>query len=214
VKIKDLYAEQEELSKKAVLIDSFDRLELIGGADCSYFSDKIIGGIAVLSYKGLDVVEKGYDVLMTDFPYIPGLLAYRESNAIFAALNKIKKRPDVLMIDGFGINHPRGCGIATYIGIKLNIPTIGIGKKFLCGTIIDDVIYQSSNKVGKLVYTANSIRPLYVSPGHKISLETSVRIVERCIRKNRLPEPARIAHEYVTEIKNRLKEIKENKKII
>jgi deoxyribonuclease V len=102
----------------------------------------------------------------------------------------------------FGVNHPRRCGIATHIGIKLDRPAIGVGKSFLCGEACDDgYICQAGEKVGRLVYSAGSKRPIYVSPGHKISLDAAVEIAMHCIKTGRLPEPARLAHEYVTELK-------------
>jgi len=121
------------------------------------------------------------------------------------AIGKVRDHTDILMVDGFGINHPRRCGIATYIGLKLEMPTIGVGKSFLCGEIQeDDYIYQDEERVGKLIFSANSKKPIYVSPGHKISLDTSVEIVEKCMAGNRLPEPTRLAHEYVTILKTDL----------
>ena len=106
------------------------------------------------------------------------------------------------MIDGFGTNHPRRCGIATHVGIKLDMPTIGVGKSFLCGEACDDdYICQAGEKVGKLVYSSGSKRPVYVSPGHKISLDTAVEIVQHCQKAGRIPEPTRLAHEYVTTLK-------------
>jgi deoxyribonuclease V len=202
VQLDRLYREQERLAKRAALYDAFGKIRHIAGVDCAYLDDQIIGGAVVVDYESLKPVERVHAVLPLEFPYIPGLLAYREADAMMAAIGEIKSDADVLMIDGFGINHPRRCGIATHIGVKLDMPAIGVGKSFLCGEACDDgYICQAGEKVGRLIYSASSKRPIYVSPGNKISLDTAVEITAHCIRSGRLPEPARLAHEYVTELK-------------
>lgn len=202
MKTDHLYREQEKLAQKSRLYDAFGKVRLIAGLDCSYFEDRIIGGAVVIDLATLEPVEKVHSILKLDFPYIPGLLAYREAPAMIHAFRKLKSDVDVLMIDGFGTNHPRRCGIATQIGLKLEMPTIGVGKSFLCGDIRDDsYVYQSDERVGKLVYFKGSKKPVYISPGHRISLETSVELVEKCQRYGRIPEPTRLAHEYVTGLK-------------
>lgn len=207
MKVEPLYREQEKLARKAVFYDAFGKVHRIAGIDCSYYDEKIIGGAAVIDLNTLQPVEKAHSILKLDFPYIPGLLAYRESKAMISAFKKLESDVDVLMIDGFGTNHPRRCGIATQIGVKLNMPTIGVGKSFLCGEIRDDgYIYQKNERTGKLVYSDRSKKPVYVSPGHRISLETSIELVEKCIKSRRIPEPTRLAHDYVTQIRDRLKQ--------
>jgi deoxyribonuclease V len=207
VQLDRLYHEQERLAKRAALYDAFGKIRHVAGVDCSYLDDRIIGGAVVIDYESLKPVERVHAILPLKFPYIPGLLAYREADAMTAAIRKIKSDADVLMIDGFGINHPRRCGIATYIGVTLDMPAIGVGKSFLCGEACEDgYICQNGEKVSMLVYSAGSKRPIYVSPGHKISLDTAVEIATHCIKIGRLPEPARLAHEYVTELKRILAE--------
>ncbi len=205
-----LHKEQERLAKRAALYDAFGKIRYVAGVDCSYLDDRIIGGVVVVDYETLKPVESAHAILKLKFPYIPGLLAYREANAMIAAFRKIGHDVDILMIDGFGVNHPRRCGIATHVGVRLEMPTIGVGKSFLCGeTCGDGYICQAEERVGKMVYSSSSKRPVYVSPGHMISLDTAVEIVERCITFGRQPEPTRMAHEYVTEIKNHL--LKQNR---
>lgn len=197
-----LYREQERLAKRAELYDAFGKVRYIAGVDCSYLDGRIIGGAVVLDYETLKPVERVNAFLKLKFPYIPGLLAYREADAMMAACKKIKHDVDIMMIDGFGTNHPRRCGIATHIGVKLDMPTMGVGKSFLCGDVCEDgYICQAGEKVGKLVYSGSSKRPVYVSPGHKISLDTAVEIVQHCQKSGRIPEPTRLAHEYVTTLK-------------
>ncbi len=187
-----------------MLYDAFGRIRYIAGVDCSYLDDRIIGGAVVIDYESLKPVRQAHAILKLQFPYIPGLLAYREADAMIAAIRKIRSDVDILMIDGFGINHPRMCGIATHVGVKLDMPTIGVGKSFLCGVTCGDYICQSGERVGKMVYSGGSKRPVYVSPGHKISLDTAVEVVEHCIRSGRIPEPTRLAHEYVTALKQEI----------
>jgi len=197
-----LYVEQERLAKRATLYDAFGKIRLIAGVDCSYLDDRIISGAVVVDYETLKPIERVHAVLQLKFPYIPGLLAYREADAMIAAIRRIKSDADILMIDGFGINHPRRCGIATHIGVKLNMPAIGVGKSFLCGEVCgDSYICQAGERVGKMIYSSGSKRPIYVSPGHKISLDTAVEIATHCLKTCRIPEPARLAHEFVTELK-------------
>ncbi len=200
--MKGLYDEQLELAKKSVLSDSFGAIKRIGGVDCSYLDDDyVIAGLVVLDDDTLKPVYRTFEVQRLSFPYVPGLLAYREGDAMAAVLEKAKVKPDIVLVDGFGTNHPRRCGIATQIGVRLDMPTIGVGKSFLCGHIAGDNVEQDGIKVGRLIYPKGSSRPVYVSPGHKVSLDTAAGIVEACIMVGRMPEPVRLAHEYVTHIK-------------
>lgn len=204
MQLERLYREQERLAKKAQLYDAFGKVRYVAGADCSYLDDRIIGGVVVLDYDTLEPVAYAHAVLKLDFPYIPGLLAYREAPAIMAAVRKVKQDIDVLMIDGFGTNHPRRCGIATQIGLKLGMSTIGVGKSFLCGEIKENIVYQSGQPVGRLLHSNASKKPIYVSPGHKMSLDTAVEIVLKSIKAGKLPETTRLAHEYVSRIKREM----------
>jgi deoxyribonuclease V len=153
--MKELFDEQLELAKKSILTDSFGTIKRVGGVDCSYLNDEyIIGGLVVLDYGTLRPIYRTFDLQKLTFPYIPGLLAYREADAIIGAITKAKVKPDIIMVDGFGTNHPRRCGIATHIGVKLDMPTIGVGKSFLCGEVRGDDIYQDGEKVGKIIHVA------------------------------------------------------------
>jgi deoxyribonuclease V len=205
--VSELYKEQTELAKKAIFTDFAGPIKRIGGVDCSYLGNEfIIGGLVILEYDTLKPVYRTFELQKLAFPYIPGLLAYREAGAMMGAITKAKVKADVVMVDGFGTNHPRRCGIATHIGVMLDMPTIGVGKSFLCGEIKGDDVYQEGEKVGKLLYLKGSGRPAYVSPGHKISLGTAVKVASACMLKGRIPEPVRLAHEYVTGIKRKLAE--------
>jgi deoxyribonuclease V len=212
VDVHKLYGEQTVLAKKTILNDSFGAVKRIGGVDCAYIGDEeIIAGLVVLDFNTLRPVYYTFDILKLDFPYIPGLLAYREASAMISVVENACIKPDVLMVDGFGTNHPRRCGIACHVGVTLDMPTIGVGKSFLCGNKLNDDIYQGEERVGRMIYSDMSKKPVYVSPGHRISLDTSVKLVEHCMNGSRIPEPTRKAHEYVSTLKVRLLE-KRNKK--
>lgn len=190
------------MAGKAKLYDAFGKIRYVAGVDCSYPGDQIVGGVVVVDYETLTPVEWACAALPLQFPYIPGLLAYREADAMLAAARRIKHDVDVLLIDGFGVNHPRRCGVATYVGIRLDMPAIGVGKSFLCGDKCGgDYICQAGERVGKMLYSPTSKKPVYVSPGHKISLGTAVEIAEHCMTGGRIPVPIRLAHEYVTGLK-------------
>lgn len=203
-----LYRIQERIAARAVIEDAFDprELSLIAGADQAFFFDsrgeeKIISAVVLLDYPALQLLEYAYAVLPVAFPYIPGLLAVREAPALLAAFRKLIPRPDLLVIDGGGINHPRFAGMATYVGVTLDIPTIGVTKKLLCGTgelptAVGDarVIRYEDREVGYYLKSKKGCRPIIVAPGHNISLQTALQLVKTCLLQHKLPEPVRIAH--------------------
>jgi deoxyribonuclease V len=200
--ISKLKEEQLKLAKKVVIKDSFDKLEAIGGVDCSYEGDNIISAIVVSDYKTLEVKEKVYAISRATVPYVSGFLAYREGPAISSAYSKLERRPDVMILDGNGILHPRRCGLASHLGVLLEQASIGIAKQLLIGDIKNNLVYVDKEVRGQVVATREHSKPIYVSPGHKISLKTSVEIVKNCIRfPHKLPEPLHLAHRYANEIK-------------
>jgi deoxyribonuclease V len=202
-KIEKYIKEQERLAKKIVLNDSFGEIKTIAGVDQAFVGNNVISGIVVLSYPDLKVIKKKWATKKSDFPYIPGLLTYKEGPSIVEAYKKLKIQPDILIVDGSGIAHPRGIGLASHIGLVLDKPTVGVTKTKLVGE------YEKTKEYSKLIYEGKHVgyilkrkkyKPIFISPGHKISLETSLKIVRNCL-KNRLPEPIKIAHEYVNEVK-------------
>ncbi len=204
---------QEIVAGRAVIKDDFARLRFIAGVDQAFLDDRILSGIVVLDFNSLEVVERASSILPVDFPYIPTFLSFREGPVIVKVFKKLIVTPDVLLVDGAGINHPRKAGIATHIGVALDKPTIGITKKILCGEGIEPVKVGDANpliyedrKVGWLLKSSARSRPIVVAPGHRVSLESSISIVKACLRGHKLPEPARLAHEYVTMLKKELSE--------
>jgi deoxyribonuclease V len=180
---------------------------LLGGADVSMnrFATEGFAGFVVL--KNLALIDHAVVVRPIPFPYIPGLLSFREIPMLVDAWDRLKQKPDVIVVDGIGIAHPRRLGIASHLGLILNVSTIGCAKSILTG-IVDDppnvrgaYTYLHDRKtneiIGAALRTKVNVKPVYVSPGHLITLEESVQIVMQSVTTYRLPEPTRLAHNTV-----------------
>lgn len=203
-RLSKLKKEQLKLAKKVIIEDKVDikELKLIGGCDQAFFDDKIISSIIILN-KELDIIEKKYSISKINFPYIPGFLSYREVPSVIKTYKKLKYKPDILLCDFNGILHPIGIGAASHLGVLLDTCTIGVAKSLLCGKIKGDYVFINNKKVGYQLKT-DKFKPIYISPGNKISLKTSIEIVKKLIIKNRLPEPIRLAHLYANEAKKNM----------
>ena len=200
-----LKEEQLKLAKKVITKDSYDELKLIGGVDCSYNQDDVIAAIVVCDYKTMAVKEKVFAVVSAKVPYLQGFLAYREGPAISEAYAKLLNKPDVMIFDGNGILHPRRCGLASHIGVLLDQPAIGIAKQLLVGEVKGNIVYVDKEARAELIVTREHSKPTYVSPGHKISLKTSVEIIKKCLKfPHKLPEPLHLSHRYANEIKDNI----------
>ena len=199
---------QLQLKKKVSLGKNFSKIEKIAGADVSYYRDKAIAGIVVLEFPYLKIIERKFFIYTVKFPYIPGLLAFREGPALLGAFERIRIEPDVIIFDGQGIAHPRRMGIATHIGLFLDKPTIGCAKSRLSGNYSSlgkergsySLLKDKQEVIGAVVRTKGEVKPIFVSPGNKIDLDTSIKIVLKCTGKYRLPEPIREAHIFVNRI--------------
>jgi deoxyribonuclease V len=177
---------------------------LIAGADVSYDkgSDIFHAAIVLLSFPGLETVEEASASGRVDFPYIPGLLSFREGPIVIKAFEKLVNIPDVAIFDGQGIAHPRGIGIASHIGLFLGVPTIGCAKTRLVGEYDEpgmgkgdfSPLTRDGREIGAAVRTKRGVKPLFVSPGQMITIEESIDIVLKCSSRYRLPEPTRRAH--------------------
>ncbi len=176
---------------------------LVAGADAiADRSDRqIFGALAVYRYPELELVEEAGAVDACPFPYRTGLLSFREIPVLTAAFRRLNHRPDVILVDGQGISHPRGLGLASHLGLVLGVPTIGAAKSRLVGAGVEPemaagsyspLIYQGK-KVGLILRTREGIKPLYLSPGHLITLEESLEITLGCVTKYRIPQPLRRA---------------------
>lgn len=176
----------------------------IAGVDISVSKAKGVatGAVVVLSYPELRIVEVKVVSGKLDFPYIPGLLSFRESSLTLEAFEQLNIIPDVILVDGQGIAHPRRLGLASHLGLFLDTPTIGCAKSLLCGQGKEPGVATGSyaeiidgrEVIGAALRTRPGVRPVYVSIGHKVDLETAIYWVMMCCRGYRLPEPARLAH--------------------
>ena len=197
-----LKEEQLKLAKKVVLKDSFDKLELIGGVDAAFNQYDIIAAIVVCDYKTMEVKERVFSVVKAKIPYLKGFLAYREGPAISEAYLRLENKPDIMLFDGNGILHPRRCGLASHMGILLDKASIGIAKQLLIGEAKNNKVYVENEARAEIIVSREHSKPLYISPGHRISLKTSVEVVKRCIRfPHKLPEPLHLAHRHANEIR-------------
>ena len=194
---------QKEFRERLVLRWDDRPVSSIGGVDVSIKSEFTRAAIVVLSYPELTPIEAAVEDAPLVFPYIPGLLAFREGPAVLVAWQKLQSKPDLLMFDGQGIAHPRGIGIASLMGLWLERPTIGVAKSRLYGLHSEvgpargdrvDLLDKNTNVIGSVLRTREKTNPLYISPGHLMDVEHATQFVIRCLAGYRLPEPTRWAH--------------------
>ncbi len=199
------------MSKKIICEDYLpEKISLVAGVDVAYTKNLSIGAVAVLDYDSLGLVESQTAMCKTCFPYIPTLLSFREVAPSILCIRKLRKQPDVFLVDGHGFAHPYRCGFASHLGLVIRKPTIGVAKSILVGevnrTAENDFAFLKHKEevVGAEVITRKGQRPVYVSVGHRISLETAVKIVKRCTCSSRIPEPILKAHEIANKIKQKI----------
>jgi deoxyribonuclease V len=214
---KEAVALQKELRGKIKLVPLTKKPQTIGGCDVSMnmFAKDGYAGFVVLDSKTLRMLDHSVVAAPIAFPYIPGLLSFREIPMLLEAWKKLKTKPDVLVVDGVGMAHPRRLGIATHLGLVLNIPTIGCAKSVLVGEYQEPAdifgafsyMYDPKTKevLGAAFRSKVGVKPIFISPGNLITLEESIGIIKACIIKHRLPEPTRLAHNTVNEY--RVKEL-------
>jgi deoxyribonuclease V len=204
---------QNSLADRVILRDKDlpDTIKLVAGADvsCKRGDNRLFAAVVVLGYPGLDVLEEASCVAPTDFPYIPGLLTFREGPALLEAFQKLTMKPDVVIFDGQGIAHPRGFGLAAHLGLILDVPSVGCAKTRLVGEHDEVAIERGAwselqyggTVIGSVLRTKRNVNPVYVSPGHKVSVDTARRIVLSCSGRYRIPEPTRQAHRAVNRLR-------------
>lgn len=177
--------------------------QLVAGVDISVRSDRTArAAVVVLTFPGLTPVETRIADGILSFPYVPGLLTFREAPLILAACEMLSVGPDLILVDGQGMAHPRRFGIASHLGLLLDTPTIGCAKSRLCGcheTPADPAgsyaeLRDGGEIIGAVVRTKAGTKPIYVSIGHKIDMATAIRLVLQCCRGFRIPQPTRLAH--------------------
>jgi deoxyribonuclease V len=194
---------QTDLRQRLVLTWDHRPVATIGGVDVSIKPETARAAIVVISYPELSPVEAAIADAPLVFPYILGLLSFREGPAVLLAWSKLQNKPDLLMFDGQGIAHPRGIGIASQMGLWLERPTIGVAKSRLYGRHAEvglqrgdraDLLDKSGNIIGTVLRTREKTNPLYISPGHLIDVKHATQFVLDCCTGYRLPEPTRWAH--------------------
>jgi deoxyribonuclease V len=195
---------QGELASRVVKGPTLDlsSVRYVAGADVSTQGERGYATVVVLSFPGLSVVEvRGFEAPLT-FPYVPGLLAFREIPSIVGALEEVRSEIDAVIFDAHGFAHPRGLGLASHLGLFLDVPAVGCAKSRLVGeheeTGVEkgsttDLVYRNK-VVGKVVRTRTGVSPVYVSVGNRIDLDGAVDLVLRCCTRYRLPETTRQAH--------------------
>ena len=206
---------QHEIAERAVFEDDFEGVETVAGVDQAFAQDGDVAVSAAVVVRDGETVETATARRETRVPYIPGLLAFREGQAVIASLRALETTPDVVLVDGSGRIHPRQAGLATHVGMALNIPTVGVAKSLLCGkprrsierleerervgVVADDSVDAPDGTViGYALQTkqyapdaSTSVNPLYVSPGHRMSAEAAASVVEKSCDGYKLPEPVR-----------------------
>ena len=200
-----LRAQQLELASSVILEDRLDNdpPDLIGGADVGFEQGGEVtrAAMVLLSYPSLELVEYQVARVATTMPYIPGFLSFRETPALMAAWQQLSHKPDLLFVDGHGISHPRRLGVASHFGLLVDVPTIGVAKKRLCGKF--ELLAAEPGALAPLLDKGEQLawvwrskvrcNPLFISTGHRVSLDSALTWVQRCMNGYRLPEPTRWA---------------------
>lgn len=194
---------QEQLRAQVVQTALPQPPRRVAGVDVGFEAGGSItrAAVVVLDFPALTVREHAIARLPTRFPYIPGYLSFRETPAVLAALEQLREQPDLLLCDGHGIAHPRRFGIACHLGVLLDIPSIGVAKKKLVGVYTREPVdkgdwvklHDKTETIGAVLRSKDKVKPLFISPGHRITLEQAVEYVLACTTRYRLPEPTRLA---------------------
>jgi deoxyribonuclease V len=216
---------QKQLSEKVQLIELKNQPKTIAGIDCAFSRDKkkIFACVVLLKLPGFELIETENAVQKLTFPYIPGLLSFREAPVCIAAVEKLKHEPDAFIIDGQGIAHPRRFGLACHLGLFFDKPTVGCAKSRLIGTFKNPPLQKGTYSllkdastgnnqssiinnqlrevIGAVVRTRTNVAPVFVSVGNKCSLKNAIEITLNCTTKYRIPEPTRLAHQLVGKLK-------------
>lgn len=200
-----LREQQIELASRVVREDSFehDSVSLVAGADVGFEQGGEVtrAAVVLLKYPSLELVEYQVARIATTMPYIPGFLSFREYPALLAAWDLLSQKPDLLFVDGHGISHPRRLGVASHFGMLVDVPTIGVAKKRLCGRFepLGDEpgdkqpLVDKGEPLGWVLRSKKRCNPLFISTGHRVSNDTALIWTQRCLAGYRLPEPTRWA---------------------
>ncbi|MDD5222804.1 MAG: deoxyribonuclease V [bacterium] len=213
VHIQEAREIQRRLRDMIVLKSPRAEFTLVAGADVSFpgsirgrGTNRARAGVVVLDAETLETVEESVTEVECRFPYVPGFLIFREGPAVLEAFQKLKHAPDLVVFDAQGIAHPRGLGLASHLGLFLDLPSIGCAKSRLVGESAEpgpnrgdsSTLYFEGRDVGRVLRTKPGVKPVFVSPGHRMDQETAARVVLGLVTRFRLPEPTRRAHRLVT----------------
>jgi deoxyribonuclease V len=207
---------QKQLRERVELSDRPGCIRYVAGADIAFDPETEVafGGVIVYRFPELREVERRMARRKLRFPYIPGLLSFRECPILMAAFARLRTRPDLILIDGHGRAHPRLFGIACHIGVLFDIPTIGCAKSLLVGEYREPAARAGSaaalnfhgERVGVVLRTRDRVKPIYVTQGNRVSLETAVKVVRKCLDGYRIPKPTREADRYVRNLRRAYQE--------
>jgi len=205
---------QERLRTRIVRRDELGEVQTVAGADVAFLRERNLAcaAVVVLAYPSLDEIERRWAAAEIRFPYVPGLLSFREIPVLVRAFEKLAARPDVVLFDGQGIAHPRRIGLAAHAGLILDVPSVGCAKSRLVGEAAEprpevgewSPLRDGEEVIGAVVRTRRGVKPVYVSIGHRVSLPTAIRLVLGCLDRTRIPKPTREADRYADEVKRRL----------
>ncbi len=213
VSVAEARAIQEELRCKVREGPALDpaSVSMVAGTDISYLRESrlALGAVVLMDYPTLEVLQVCTSAVEVAFPYVPGLLSFRELPALLPALEDLDRTPDLVFVDGQGLAHPRAIGLASHLGVLTGLPTVGCAKSRLVGEAQEPgrevgdwtpLLYEGKT-VGAVLRTRRGVKPLYVSVGNLVDLDTCLRMVLNCLRGVRLPEPQRRAHLAADELK-------------
>ena len=208
---REAMREQERLRERVILDDQFGTIRTVAGADLAFDPETNVafGGVIVYRFPEMEEVERRMARRKLRFPYVPGLLSFRESPVLLAAFARLRTEPDLILIDGHGRAHPRLFGIACHLGVLLDKPMIGCAKSLLVGEHDEPGTRAGSTaplvfhgeQVGIVLRTRDNVRPIYVTTGHRVSLPSAVELVRQCRDGFRIPKPTRAADHYVRELR-------------
>ncbi len=207
IDLHQLEIEQNKLAKAVSLKDSIDfsLTESIGACYNTFINNRIISVFLVCS-PDMEIIEQQYSTKRLEFPYIISFRAYRELPAMIDCYNKIAESPDVIFVEGHGILHPRGLGIASHLGISIQKPTIGIAQKLLIGELRGEEVILNGKVAGYAFSSRQGSKPFYVSPGHMVSLKTALELTKKCLKlPHKLPEPLVLARKFASKIRDELR---------
>ena len=208
--LKELRDLQKKIAKRIILKELFRKpITSIMGIDLAFKDDMAITAYVMMIFPSQKIIHKKIAISPIEFPYIPTFLSFREGPPIVKGINSLDVKPDVFMINAHGIAHPLFCGCASHVGVLTQTPTIGVAQNNLCGKYkvtpeeVDryEPLFYKNKGVGWIFKSKKDCRPIFISPGHLVSLESSIEITRRCIGKYKLPSPLYYAHKLASETK-------------